>query len=195
MLYGYARVSTYGQARDGNSLDFQIQALRNAGAIQIFSDVFSGSKNYRPQLDHLLNIIQTGDTIIITKLDRIARSLVHGIQLLEYLSNKGVIIDVLNMGIIDDSPTGKLIRNIMLAFSEFERDMIIQRTQEGKAVARQNPNFHDGRPKKFSRTQIDHALELLQTHSYKQVADMTGISRATLGRAKAKQKNLLQDIL
>ena len=190
MLYGYARVSTYGQARDGNSLDFQIQALRNAGAIQIFSDVFSGSKNYRPQLDHLLNIIQTGDTIIITKLDRIARSLLHGIQLLEYLSNKGVIIDVLNMGIIDDSPTGKLIRNIMLAFSEFERDMIIQRTQEGKAVARQNPNFHDGRPKKFSRTQIKHALELLQTHSYQQVADMTGISRATLARAKAELKQL-----
>lgn len=190
MLYGYARVSTYGQARDGNSLDFQIQALRNAGAIQIFSDVFSGSKNYRPQLDHLLNIIQTGDTIIITKLDRIARSLVHGIQLLEYLSNKGVIIDVLNMGIIDDSPTGKLIRNIMLAFSEFERDMIIQRTQEGKAVARKNPNFHDGRPKKFSRTQIKHALELLQTHSYQQVADMTGISRATLARAKAELKQL-----
>ena len=190
MVYGYARVSTYGQARDGNSLDFQIQALRNAGAIQIFSDVFSGSKNYRPQLDHLLNIIQTGDTIIITKLDRIARSLVHGIQLLEYLSNKGVIIDVLNMGIIDDSPTGKLIRNIMLAFSEFERDMIIQRTQEGKAVARQNPNFHDGRPKKFSRTQIKHALELLQTHSYQQVADMTGISRATLARAKAELKQL-----
>lgn len=147
MVYGYARVSTYGQARDGNSLDFQIQALRNAGAIQIFSDVFSASKNERPQLDNLLNIIQTGDTIIITKLDRIARSLVHGIQLLEALSNKGVVIDVLNMGIVDDSPTGKLIRNIMLAFSEFERDMIIQRTQEGKAIARQNPNFHDGRLK------------------------------------------------
>ena len=92
------------------------------------------------------------------------------------------------MGIIDSSPTGKLIRNIMLSFSEFERDMIIQRTQEGKAVARQNPNFRDGRPKKFSRAQINHALELLQTHSYKQVAAMTGISRATLGRAKAKQK-------
>ena len=76
----------------------------------------------------------------------------------------------------------------MLSFSEFERDMIIQRTQEGKAIARQNPNFRDGRPKKFSRAQINHALELLQTHSYKQVAAMTGISRATLGRAKAKQK-------
>lgn len=91
------------------------------------------------------------------------------------------------MGIIDSSPTGKLIRNIMSSFSEFERDMIIQRTQEGKAIARQNPNFRDGRPKKFSRTQINHALELLQTYSYKQVAAMTGISRATLGRAKAKK--------
>ena len=188
MLYGYARVSTYGQARDGNSLEVQINALRNAGAIQIFSDVFSASKNERPQLDNLLNIIQTGDTIIITKRDCIACSLVHGIQLLEALSNKGVVIDVLNMGIVDDSPTGKLIRNIMLAFSEFERDMIIQRTQEGKAVARQNPNFHDGRPKKFSKLQIYHALELLQTHSYQQVAAMTGISRATLARAKAELK-------
>ena len=76
----------------------------------------------------------------------------------------------------------------MLSFSEFERDVIIQRTQEGKAIAKQNPNFHDGRPKKFSRAQMNHALELLQTHSYKQVAAMTGISKATLGRAKAEQK-------
>ena len=188
LVFGYARVSTNGQARDGNSLDAQVLALRNAGAVNIFSDVFSGSKNSRPQLDKLLKIIQSGDKLIITKLDRIARSVIDGIQLIESLNAKGVIIEVLNMGIIDNSPTGRLIRNIMLSFSEFERDMIIQRTQEGKAIARQNPNFRDGRPKKFSRVQIDHALELLQNHSYKQVAAMTGISRATLGRAKAKQK-------
>ena len=188
LIFGYARVSTSGQAHDGNSLEVQINALQEAGAEKIFSDVFSGSKNDRPELDKLLNIIQSGDTIIITKLDRIARSLIQGIQLLENLNDRGIIIDVLNMGIIDSSPTGKLIRNIMLSFSEFERDMIIQRTQEGKAIARQNPNFRDGRPKKFSRAQINHALELLQTHSYKQVATMTGISRATLGRAKAQQK-------
>lgn len=188
MVFGYARVSTYGQARDGNSLEVQINSLQEAGAEKIFSDVFSGAKNARPQLDKLLNIIQSGDKIIITKLDRIARSVIDGIQLIESLNSKGVTIDVLNMGIIDNSPTGKLIRNIMLAFSEFERDMIIQRTQEGKAIARQNPNFRDGRPKKFSKIQIEHALELLQTHSYKQVAAMTGISRATLGRAKSKQK-------
>ena len=80
------------------------------------------------------------------------------------------------------------MQNIVLSFSEFERDMIIQRTQEGKAIARRNPNFRDGRPKKFSKTQINHALELLQTHSYKQVIAMTEISRAPLGREKAKRK-------
>lgn len=195
LIFGYARVSTSGQARDGNSLEVQINALQKAGAEKIFSDVFSGSKNDRPELDKLLKIIQSGDTLIITKLDRIARSLIQGIQLIESLGDRGVIIDVLNMGIIDSSPTGKLIRNIMLSFSEFERDMIIQRTQEGKAIAKQNPDFHDGRPKKFSKTQINHALELLQTHSYKQVAAMTGISRATLGRAKAQQKIMLSKTL
>lgn len=188
MIFGYARVSTNFQARDGNSLEAQINSLKEAGAEKIFSDVFSGTKNNRPELDKLLKIIQSGDKLIITKLDRIARSVIHGIQLIENLSNKGVIINVLNMGIIDNSPTGKLIRNIMLSFAEFERDLIMQRTLEGKIVARQNPDFRDGRPKKFSRTQINHALELLKTHSYKQVSAMTGISNTTLIRAKAVQK-------
>ena len=76
----------------------------------------------------------------------------------------------------------------MLSFSEFEREIIIQRTQEGKAIAKQNPNFQEGRPKKFKREQINHALELLKTNSYKQVYQMTGISPATLGRAKRNLK-------
>ena len=180
MIFGYARVSTNFQARDGNSLELQIKVLKEAGAEKIFSDIFSGSKNDRPELDKLLKIIQSGDTLIITKLDRI--------ELIENLNGKGVIIDVLNMGIIDNSPTGKLIRNIILSFAEFERDMIIQRTQEGKAVAKQNSGYHEGRPQKFKREQINHALELLKNHSYRQVAAMTGISRATLERAKAVQK-------
>ena len=183
MIYGYARISTAGQ-----SLEAQIDMLQKAGAEKIFSDVFTGTKNDRPKLDKLLKIIKEGDKLIVTKLDRIARSLVHGIQLIEGLSDMGVIIDVLNMGIIDSSPTGKLIRNIMLAFSEFERDMIIQRTQEGKAIAKQKPDFREGRPKKFKREQINHALELLKDHSYKQVSAMTGISTATLGRAKRNVK-------
>ena len=135
MIYGYARVSTMGQARDGNSIEVQVSALQQAGAEKIFKDVFSGKAKYRPQLDKLLKVIQSGDKLIITKLDRIACSLIQCIQLLEMLSKRGVIIDVLNMGIIDDTPTGKLIHNIMLSFAEFERDMIMQRTQEGKAIA------------------------------------------------------------
>ena len=193
MIYGYARVSTNSQAVDGNSIEAQVNALKAAGAEQIFSDTFTGTKNSRPQLDKLLSLLQPGDTIIVTRLDRIARSLVHGIQLLESLAAKEITIDVLNIGIIDQSPTGKLIRNIMLAFSEFERDMIIQRTQEGKAIAKQKPDFHEGRPKKFTRAQINHALELLKDHSYKQVAAMTGISPATLGRAKRKLMKLGQE--
>ena len=188
LIFGYARVSTNSQARDGNSLEAQIHSLKEAGAEKIFSDVFSGSKTDRPELDKLLKIIQSGDTLIITKLDRIARSVINGIQLIEKLNDKGVIINVLNMGTIDGSPTGKLIRNIMLTFAEFERDIIKQRTNEGKAIARKNPDFHEGRPKKFSRAQINHALELMKTHSYKQVTAMTGISHSTLVRARAVQK-------
>ena len=75
----------------------------------------------------------------------------------------------------------------MLSFSEFEHDLIVQRTQEGKAIARQNADFKDGRPKKFSRVQLDHALELLETHSYKQVERITGISITTIYRAKLKR--------
>ena len=71
--------------------------------------------------------------------------------------------------------------------AEFEHDMIIQRTQESKAIVRQNPNFRDGRPKKFKREQINHALELLETHSYKQVETMTGISTTTIYRAKLER--------
>ena len=188
MIYGYARVSTMGQARDGNSLEAQVNALQQAGAELIFKDIFSGKTEHRPQLDKLLKVIGGGDRLIITKLDRIARSLIKGIQLLETLSERGVVIEVLSMGVIDDTPTGKLIRNIILSFAEFEHDMIVQRTQEGKAIARQNADFKDGRPKKYSRVQLDHALELLQTHSYKQVERLTGISATTIYRAKAARQ-------
>ncbi len=184
MIYGYARVSTNGQARDGNSLEIQVDELIQAGAEKIFSDVFSGKSSNRPELDKLFKKIKFGDKLIITKLDRIARSLLQGVELLEKLNERGVVVEVLNMGVLDNSPTGKLIRNIMLCFAEFEREIIIQRTREGKEVARQKPDFKDGRPKKFKRKQIRHALELLENNSYKEVAAMTGISVSTLVRAK-----------
>ncbi len=180
-VYGYARVSSKGQARDGNSLDVQRDALKAAGAEVILSDAYTGTKLERPELDKLLQEIKAGDTLIVTKLDRIARSVQQGIQLIDELAQKGVKIHVLNLGMMDDSPTGRLIRNVMLCFAEFERDMIWQRTQEGKAASGKK----GGRKLKYSPEQMKHAMELLDGgHTYDDVVKMTGISKSTLIRAK-----------
>lgn len=184
MVYGYCRVSTQMQAKDGNSLEAQEQLLKENGAEEIYSDAFTGTKAHRPELDKLLAVLQPGDKLVVTKLDRIDRSASQGIELIQTLLDKGITVHVLNMGLMDNTPTGKLIRNIMLAFAEFERDMIIERTQEGKAIAKRQPDFREGRPRLYSRKQIQHALSLLQDHSYRQVTEMTGISKSTLIRAK-----------
>jgi DNA invertase Pin-like site-specific DNA recombinase len=81
------------------------------------------------------------------------------------------------MGIIEDTPTGRLIFNIFSSFAEFERDLIIERTKEGKEIAKQKGNFKEGRPYKFKKAQILHALKLLKIHSYKEVEELTGIRK------------------
>lgn len=187
MIYGYARVSTKGQAKDGNSLEAQEKALRESGANQIYVDAFTGTKTDRPEFDKLMNKIQKGDTLIVTKLDRFARSMSQGSELVSDLIERGIKVYILNIGVMDNTPSSKLIRNVFFAFAEFERDMIVERTMEGKAIAKQNPDFREGRPKKYSRKQIEHALELLDNNSYKQVEDLTGISKSTLIRAKKKR--------
>ena len=123
---------------------------------------------------------------MVTKLDRFARSMSQGSELVSELIDKGIRVYILNIGILDNTPASKLIRNVFFAFAEFERDMIVERTSEGKAIAKQNPDFKEGRPKKYSKKQVAHALELLENHSYKQVEDLTGISKSTLIRAKKK---------
>ena len=189
MVYGYCRVSTQWQAKDGNSLEAQEKLLKENGAEEIYSDAFTGTKAHRPKLDKLLDKLQPGDKLVITKLDRIARSASQGTELIQALLDDGITVHVLNMGLMDNTPTGKLIRNIMLAFAEFERDMIIERTQEGKAIAKKQPDFREGRPHLYSKKQIQHALGLLQDHSYKQVTELTGISKSTLIRAKNRSAN------
>ena len=146
MMYRYARVSTQGQAKDGNSLEGQSLLLKEAGVEKIFYDSFTGRKMERPEFNKLLSVLHEGDKLIVTKLDRFARSAVQGSQMIEELIAKGVTVHVLNIGLMDNTPTGKLIRNIMLSFAEFERDMIVERTQEGKAIAREKGIRVDGRP-------------------------------------------------
>lgn len=182
MIYGYARVSTKGQAKDGNSLENQEQQLREYGATEIYKDSFTGTKLDRPQLDKLLEKLQDGDMLIVTKLDRIARSMTHGSELVTDLINKGIRVHILNIGIMDNTPSSKLIRNIFFSFAEFERDMIVERTQEGKALAKTKAGFKEGRPKKYTEEQLRHAIELLKDHSYLEVERMTRISKSTLIR-------------
>lgn len=189
MIYGYARVSTVKQSKDGNSLDDQRRLLKEAGAQEIVEDSYTGTKMERPAFTDLLNRLQEGDKLIVTKLDRFARTAVEGGAIVKSLHERGVTIHILNMGIADNTPMGRLMVTMLLAFAEFERDMIVERTQAGKAIAREKGIQVDGRPKKFSPVQINHALKLLdECNSFTQVAEMTGISKATLVRARRESK-------
>jgi DNA invertase Pin-like site-specific DNA recombinase len=190
MKFGYIRVSTRKQARDGNSLEAQREALTAAGAEKIYTDAFTGTRMERPEWDKLRAQLRRGDVLIVTRLDRLARSVSQASGLITDMIDEGVTINVLNLGILSNDSVNTLLRNVLLSFAQFERDMIVQRTQEGKAVARAtDPDFREGRPPKFDAEQLDHAMELLENHSYTQVVKLTGISKSTLIRERKRRKN------
>lgn len=191
MIYGYARVSTKGQAENGNSLTDQESKLRNAGAEVVFSDAFTGTKKDRPELDKLLKQIGEGDTLIVTKLDRVARSIKCGAELIEELMDRGVTLNILNLGRLDNTPSGKLMRNVFLAFAEFERDMIVERTTEGKKVAKLDPEWREGRPQKDT-PEFDKYVQLYREKKMTQVecANALGITQAAFSYRLQKLGNL-----
>ena len=194
MIYGYARVSTKGQEKNGNSLENQIELLKKNGAAEIYADSFTGTKTDRPEFKKLLTVLKEGDTLIVTKLDRFARSMMQGSELVTELLEKGIKVNILNIGVMDNTPASKLIRNIFFSFAEFERDMIIERTQEGKAIAKLKPGFKEGRPKKYTKEQLDNALSMLTVcgglYSYKEVERLLNISVSTLIREyKRRERN------
>ena len=183
MIYGYARVSTIKQDRHGNSLDDQIQKLREAGCQEIYHDSYTGTKLDRPEFTKLLNVLQPGDTLVVTKLDRFARKAAEGALTVQNLISRGVNVNILNMGRADNSPMGKLMVQIMLAFAEFERDMIVERTQTGKAVAREKGKRVDGRPAATLDTHPNFAM-LYGAHkrgeiTVQKACEQLGICKAT----------------
>lgn len=193
MIYGYARVSTRKQKVDGNSLKEQVSKLYKEGHCdKVIEEQFTGRTSNRPRLQMLLEKLTEGDTFVVTKLDRFARSLIEGSTLVKEMLDKGIRIHILNIGYMDQTPASKLIRNIFFSFAEFERDLIVERTQEGKAIAKLKSNYKDGRPKKYNKRQLDHAVGLLNCmggdFSYNQVVDITGISKSTLQREVKKRK-------
>ncbi|MVF16002.1 recombinase family protein [Fructilactobacillus sanfranciscensis] len=179
MKYGYARVSTTDQ-----KLENQIDLLKTAGAEKIYQEKFTGTTTTRPEFKKLLATISSGDTLIVTKLDRFARNTREALEIIQDLFKKNVKVNILNMGVIDNTPSGQLIFTIFSAFAQFERDMIVTRTQEGKAYAKaHDPYFKEGRPQTYTDEQIRFAYELReQGMTYKMIERKTGISVRTQQR-------------
>lgn len=142
---GYGRVSTPGQQLNGNSLAEQEKSLREAGAEEIVLECFTGKTVDRPKFKPLLDSLEAGDTLYVTKLDRFARASAAG-EVIAELIERGVTVHILNFGVANNSATGKLMLNIILSFAQYEREMIWERTQEGKMAAKaKNPDYKEGR--------------------------------------------------
>ena len=188
MVYGYIRVSSKSQF-DNNSFEEQEQKIleRYLDAI-IYKEQFTGTTTDRPIFNKVIDDLKSGDVLVTTKLDRFCRNTKEGLDIIDTLLPKNISIHILNMGLIDNTPMGRLIVTNLLAFAEFERAMIVERTQSGKAIAKTKKGFKEGRPKKYTKVQLDHAISLLENNSYNKVAEITGISKSTLIREARVRK-------
>ena len=190
MRYGYARVSTKGQEKNGNSLEAQYQELMESGCREVVTEQYTGSTTARPEFKKLIQRLTDGDTLVVTKMDRFARSVREGTALIKELHDRNIGVDILNIGRLDATPNGKLMTSVLLAIAQFERDMIYERTQAGKEIARTRAGFREGRPP-IPQARKDVAVNLILDggHTYKEVANMTGLSESTIIRAiKARRE-------
>ena len=181
MKYGYARVSTIGQ-----SLDNQIQDLNDDGVLKknIFSDKYTGINTDRPGFKKLLNTLESNDTLVVTKLDRLARNTREALNVINDLQDRSIKINILNLGIIDNSSIGKFTTTVLLAVAEMERDMIVSRTQEGKAYAKKhNPNYREGRRTRLTGKNKDKYPAIhsyMQSHTAEETAKAFDVSVRTV---------------
>ncbi|MDU1258335.1 MAG: recombinase family protein [Clostridium perfringens] len=198
MIYGYARVSTKGQAKEGNGLESQKkEILKKYENAKIYEESYTGTKTDRPVFNKVLEQLQEGDTLVVAKLDRLARNTIEGIRIVEDLFAKGVAVHVLNVGLLENTTMGKFFLTTMLAVAEMERNTIIERTQAGKEIAKSKEGFKEGRPKAYSKDQLDNALSMLSINggdkSYKEVERLIGISKSTLIREMRKRKEMEEE--
>lgn len=178
MLLGYSRVSTQDQ-----NLDRQIDQLKEAGCEKIFCEKITGTKKDRTELDRLLDQIRPGDTIIISELTRLSRSTKDLFQIVELIEKKGANIKSLKEVWVDTTtPQGKLMFTIFAGISQFERDLISQRTKEGLFSARARGR-KGGRPSK-AKKEVDLALKMYDSKEYSisEISKATGVSKTSLYR-------------
>jgi len=184
MLLGYARVST-----DEQETHLQTDALKGAGCERIYQEKASGAKADRPELMRLLDSARKGDVVIVWKMDRLGRSLLHLIETVNLLNERGVQLRSLTENLIDTtSPSGKMVFGIFGIMAEFERDMLRQRTNAGLAAARKRGRV-GGRPKSIDVADLKKARVMLASGDYTkvEVAAELGVSRHTLWRELARQ--------
>lgn len=183
MIFGYIRVSTKKQEK-GFSLEEQEAAiLARYPDAEIITETKQGNKQ-RPAFDGLLKRCLPGDLIVCVDHTRFSRDTSEGLRVAKELMKRGILIHFLSFGLLEDTPTGHYVLTLLLANAELEVAQITARTQPAKEKARQRAGYRDGRPPKYSKRQIRHALDLLQEHTYKEVEELTGISKSTLIRAQ-----------
>lgn len=192
MIYGYCRVSSKGQL-DNNSLEQQEKEIKEKySEANIILEQFTGTTTHRPKFEELINSLEENDILVVTKLDRLARNTKEGIEIVEKLFAKNVSVHVLNVGLLENTTMGRFFLTTLLAVAEMERNMIVERTQAGKEIAKTKEGYSEGRKPTYSQKQLQHASDLkLQGNSYKQVEQLTGISKMTLYRYM-KKNNLLK---
>jgi len=175
---GYARVST-----DDQDLSLQLDALEKAKCDLIYKDKTSGKNRQRDELEQCLKALRSGDTLIVWRLDRLGRSLSDLIKIITDLENRGVFFESLTEKIETSSATGKLMFHVFAALSEFERNVIRERTQAGLRAARARGRI-GGRPKKLNQQQIKEIKALLRDPSIRviDIAKRYKVSRSTLYR-------------
>ncbi len=186
MNIGYARVSTTEQ-----NLDRQLLALEEAGCEVIYQEKMSGTKKDRPELSKMLDSLQAGDTVIVKELTRVSRSTADMLDLVQQIADKGAYIKSLNESWLDTStPAGELMLTIFAGMAQFERKLMLQRCQEGRAVAIAK-GVQMGRPKKLDK-QMEFALQLYKNGemSIRRICEVTGVSKATLCRRIAELKEM-----
>jgi len=178
MLVGYARVSTQDQ-----TLDLQIDALKNFGCEKFFTDVASGAKSDRPGLEEALGYVREGDALVVWRLDRLGRSLQHLIEVINGLESRGVGFRSLQESIDTTTSGGRLVFHIFGALAEFEREIIRERVTAGLAAARARGR-KGGRPRAMSGAQVTMARAMLNDSkvSVKNVCATFKVSKATLYR-------------
>jgi DNA invertase Pin-like site-specific DNA recombinase len=178
MIIGYARVSTQEQ-----SLDRQIDVLKNYGAEQIFEEKITGTIKNRPELDKMKAMLRENDVVVIESLSRLGRSSKDLLALIEEFRDRKVTLVSLRENIDISTPTGQLMFTVLAALCQFERDLTVQRTKDGLMAAR--ARGRKGGRRATDPKKIEKALKLYesQTHSIKEIIAITGVSHGVLYKA------------